>query len=88
MVCAEVTVLNPLGLHARPIAKLVKALSGTSDRVVLKKGDKAADAKNIYQLMALSARCGDMLSLSVEGAGESDTLRTVVDLFEKKFNET
>ncbi|MCI6255880.1 MAG: HPr family phosphocarrier protein [Clostridiales bacterium] len=88
MVSAEVTVLNSLGLHARPIAKLVKTLSGNSDHVVLKKGDKTADAKNIYQVIALNARCGDKISLSVEGDGENETLTAVMDLFEKKFNET
>ena len=88
MVSEEVTVLNLLGLHARPIAKLVTTLSGSGDSVSLWKGDHSADAKDIYQIMMLDAKCGDQLKVCVDGPDESKTLETVVELFRAKFNET
>ncbi|KAB4605659.1 HPr family phosphocarrier protein, partial [Bacteroides thetaiotaomicron] len=46
LLAAEITVQNLLGLHARPIAKLVKTLSGCSDRVTLKGAERSADAQD------------------------------------------
>lgn len=88
MVSDEVTVLNLLGLHARPIAKLVKALSGSGDSVSLWKGDHSANAKDIYQIMMLDAKCGDQLKVCVDGLDEAKTLETVLSLFQEKFGET
>lgn len=88
MVSAEVMVLNMQGLHARPIAKLVKTLSISEDSVTLEKACRRANAKDIYQIMALDVRCGDQLTINVEGPGESETLEIVVGLFKAKFNET
>ena len=87
MLAAEITVQNLLGLHARPIAKLVKTLSGCSDRVTLKGAERSADAQDIYQIMALEVKCGDHLTVCVDGPSEAETLNTVVALFNAKFNE-
>lgn len=88
MVSTTVTVQNPLGLHARPISKLVKSLKGCGDTVLLNKGTQQADAKNIYQMMALNARYGDEIRIDVNGDTENDTLFMVADLFQNKFYET
>lgn len=88
MVSATVTVQNSLGLHARPISKLVKSLKGCSDTVLLNKGEQQANATNIYQMMALNARCGDEIRIDVNGDTENDTLFMITDLFQKKFYET
>lgn len=87
MLTAEVTVRNLLGLHARPIARLVKTLSTSQDSVILEKAGQRADAKDIYQIMALDVQCGEHLRICVEGACEADTLNTVVELFNANFNE-
>lgn len=88
MVSATVTIQNSLGLHARPISKLIKVLKDCSDTVLLNKGEQQADAKNIYQMMALNARCGDEIRIDVSGDTENDTLLMIKDLFQNKFYET
>lgn len=88
MVSATVQVQNTLGLHARPIAKLVKAFSANPAKITIIRGERTADAKSIYDMMALGAKCGEILHVSVDGENEAQTLQAVVELFDKRFNET
>ena len=39
-------------------------------------------------MMALGAKCGEILHVSVDGENEAQTLQAVVELFDKRFNET
>ena len=87
MVSATVQVQNTLGLHARPISKLVKAFSANPAKITITRGERTADAKSIYDMMALGAKCGEILRVSVDGENEAQTLQAVVELFDKRFND-
>ena len=64
------TVADPLGLHARPAALLVKAVSAYHSAVTVTTATGSAGAKRIMALMRLAAKEGSVLTVTVEGEDE------------------
>jgi phosphocarrier protein HPr len=84
-----VTVVNPLGLHARAAAQLVKLAGTFRSRIIISRteGDVFADAKSILSVLTLAASLGTLLRLRVEGEDASDAFDEICSLFEKGFGE-
>jgi phosphotransferase system HPr (HPr) family protein len=89
MLEASFTVLNPLGLHARAAAQLVRLASGFKSKILLSRPDTNAfaDAKSILSILTLAASMGTVLFLRVEGEDERDALEAVDRLFGEGFGE-
>ena len=71
------------GIHARPAGLLVKAAGEFSCAIKIEKDGKSADAKRIFGLMGLGAKCGDTLTVICDGADEE----AAVVALEKFMNE-
>lgn len=77
MVKWEYAIQDPEGLHARPASKLVmKALKFKSD-IRVSVCQKAADAKNILELLALGVNQHDRILVQVMGEDEAEALEAV-----------
>ncbi|MDZ7344401.1 MAG: HPr family phosphocarrier protein [candidate division KSB1 bacterium] len=87
MVEAKVTVVNKMGLHARPAAQLVKTAAGFKSDVLIKRDDQVVNGKSIMGVMMLAAGLGTELTITVTGKDEDEALAAIVKLFESKFNE-
>ena len=61
---------DPLGLHARPAALLVKATAVFQSVVTVTTSNGSADAKRLMALMRLGAKKGTALTVTVEGSDE------------------
>ncbi len=76
--CA-VTIVNPLGLHARAAAKFVHAASGFSARIRVARGEREMDGKSIMGLLLLAAAQGighhDLGQRRRRGAGARGAVR-------------
>ena len=80
----EYTIKDPVGIHARPaglLGKKAKEFEGTS--VTIEKGDKSAAATKLMAIMSLGVKCGDTITVKVEG-GDEDAACAAVEAF---FNE-
>ena len=82
-----ITLTNRDGLHARPAARLVAALTPYRARLVLSCGDKQADGKSLNQLALLQARCGNRLTLHADGDDAAAALQTFRDLAAANFGD-
>jgi phosphocarrier protein len=89
MLSDSLRVVNPLGLHARATAALVRLTSSYSSKIVLYRRDRqvAANAKSILSVLALAAGAGTELEVTVEGADEVDALQAMRDIFRSGFGE-
>jgi phosphocarrier protein HPr len=67
-------VRNRSGLHARPAAIFVQTAKKFSSRIIVRKGGKTADSKNILQLLSLGVDMGDEIELQVEGPDEDQAI--------------
>lgn len=84
-----VRVINPLGLHARAAAQLVRLAGSFNSRIKIKKTETGvtADAKSILNVLTLAASKGTQLQLQVEGADEATALEAIEKLIADGFGE-
>jgi len=82
-----IKVINPLGLHARPAAKIVECAGRFSSDIWLQYNDKEIDAKSIMSVLMLAAPVGAELGLRIEGSDESLARDALEGLFATGFGE-
>ena len=82
---ANVEVLNPLGMHARPAATVVQAASRHDCDVWIERGGARVNAKSVMGLLTLAATQGARLKVVCAGAGSDEALRDIVALFAEGF---
>ena len=88
MTSCDVTVVNPLGLHARAAARFVHLASGFSCRVRVRRGDREMDGKSIMGLLLLSAAHGSVVTITTDGSDEADALAALCALVTGGFGES
>ena len=83
------TLINPLGLHARAASKLVDVAKGFASEVTLRKDQDAdpVDGKSIMSLLLLGAPVGTQLEITVEGEDEDAAMAGICELIEAGFYE-
>ena len=82
-----IKVINPLGLHARPAAKIVECAGRFSSDIWLHYNGKEIDAKSIMSVLMLAAPVGAELGLRIEGSDESLARDALEQLFGTGFGE-
>ena len=87
MARAEVTVVNRLGLHARPSAKVTAAAGRFRSEVWLSRNTRKVNAKSIMGVMMLAAAKGSTLVIETDGPDEAPALAALVALIESGFGE-
>jgi phosphocarrier protein HPr len=83
MISKDYTILDPHGMHARPATVLLKLGRQFKSNISLKKDEKMIQMKSMLNILGLSAKCGDTISVIVDGEDES-TASAALDIF---FNE-
>jgi phosphocarrier protein FPr len=71
---------NPLGIHARPAARLVNIASTYNTVITISKGAQTADATSINQLITLGARQGDTITVRARGPQAETALTAIAAL--------
>lgn len=89
MVERTVEVVNPLGLHARAAAQLVRLAGGFASEIILYRDSKgiAANAKSILSVLHIAAPFGSVLRITTDGTDEDEAMDSVVSLFASGFGE-
>ena len=62
------------GIHARPAGALVKEAAAFPCSVTIAKGDKEGDAKRIFGVMGLGAKCGEEITVRTDGEKEDEAI--------------
>ena len=83
----EITIINRLGLHARPAAMFVRIASRYRAEVWVEKEGEQINGKSIMGLMMLAAGQGSKLTIRCEGADADKVMEELEELIRKKFNE-
>jgi phosphocarrier protein len=65
-------ITNPVGIHARPAGNLVKFAKGFDSDITITNlsNGKSADAKKLFALLGIAAKCQDKVTVTVEGSDE------------------
>jgi phosphocarrier protein len=87
MVKKDYTILNKLGIHARPAAQFVKIANRFQAEVYVEKDGEEVDGKSIMGLMMLAAGHGSVVTISADGPDEDTAIDAIGDLIGRKFEE-
>lgn len=82
MVEKTIVVNNETGLHARPAAALVQFVKNFDGDVELIKDGKTANAKSIFNVMALGISKGTEVTVRINGENEKENLEKLVEFIE------
>ena len=88
-VCAQATICNRKGLHARAAAKFVKVCENFEAKIwVRREGEQEVSGHSILGLMMLAADTGTVLYFRGEGSDASAAVAALVRLVESRFEES
>ena len=83
----EVTIVNRLGMHARPAAMFVRIASRFRCEVWVEKEGEQINGKSIMGLMMLAAGQGSKLRIRCEGPDADKALEELEALIAGRFSE-
>lgn len=83
----ELTIINRLGLHARPSAMFVKTASRFRAEIWVEKDGERVNGKSIMGLMMLAAGQGSRLLVTCEGGDAEKALAEIEAVILRKFDE-
>ena len=86
-VTREITILNRLGLHARPSAMFVKVCNRHRADVWVEKDGEQVNGKSIMGLMMLAAGQGSKLRVTCEGSDAEKALEDIEQIVQRRFDE-
>ena len=79
---AVITVKNPTGLHTRPGTEFVQLAKTFESDIIVKKGEKEANAKSIVKLLKIGISCGDEITVSASGSDEDKAIASLISYIE------
>jgi phosphocarrier protein HPr len=83
----ELTVLNKLGIHARPAALFVKTANRFACDIFVEKDGEKINGKSIMGLMMLAAGPGSKFTIHANGADAPQAIAEIEALVKRKFDE-
>lgn len=87
MLQEEITIVNKLGLHARPSARLTQVATQFKSEVWLTKKGRRINGKSIMGVMMLAAGKGTALLVETNGPDETEAMTALRDLIGSGFGE-
>ena len=88
MPAAEAVIVNKLGLHARPSAKLTQVATQFPCEVWLTRNGRRVNGKSIMGFMMLAAGRGSSILIETEGPQADRALEALVTLIASGFGES
>lgn len=85
--CIRVTIVNKLGLHARPAMSFAETAAKYRSSVTVHRGDRCIDGKSVMEIMLLAATEGTDLEIKAEGDDADACVNELRALVESGFDE-
>jgi phosphocarrier protein HPr len=83
----DVEIINKLGLHARPSARLTQLASSFKSNVFMSRNGRRVNAKSIMGVMMLAAAKGSTITLETDGDDEKEAIDALAGLISTGFGE-
>lgn len=87
MVEKHFTIVNRLGIHARPAAQIVKTASRFAAEIEIVLNSMRVNAKSIMGVMTLAAARGCTIAVCAEGNDGAEAVEALGELIRSKFGE-
>ncbi len=87
MISRDITLVNMLGLHARPAAQIAMLAAKAVSRVWMISDGEMVDAKSIIDILSLYCPMGSPIRFAIENAQDVEILNEIAALTENGFGE-
>jgi phosphocarrier protein HPr len=81
------TLLNKVGLHARPASKFVQTAARFTSKITVSHRTRTGNAKSILDVLKLGAVGGTEITITAEGEDAEAALAALKGLVAEKFGE-
>ncbi|MDR3716181.1 MAG: HPr family phosphocarrier protein [Puia sp.] len=71
MITKDYVILAPQGMHARPATTLIKLVKQFKSVVSLRKEEKLVRLNSVLNILSMTAKCGETLTLVIDGEDEA-----------------
>jgi phosphocarrier protein HPr len=89
MVSFEYLIKDEMGLHVRPVSRVVKAVKPFKNtKIMVSYNGKKADLKKIFAVIALQVNCGETVIFTVEGEEEVRIAEEIKGILASFLNES
>ena len=85
MISRDVTINNPIGLHARPATFFIQRANGFRCSVWVEKEDRKVNAKSLLGVLSLGVAQGMTVKLIADGVDETEALDSLQELIDNEF---
>ena len=80
-------IINKLGIHARPAAKLVNVASQFKSKIFLVRDGQDVNGKSVLSILTLACPCGTHITIKADGPDAEEAVEALGELIEDKFGE-
>ena len=88
MLSRDVTIVNSMGLHARPATFFVQNAHKYKSTVWVESGDRKVNAKSLLGVLSLGIAKGMTVTLIADGYDEEDALVGLAELIDSGIGES
>lgn len=76
------TIKDGSGIHARPAGLIVNEAKKYSSNITIISGDKTASATRLMAIMSMGVKCGQTITVEVEGEDEAEAVEGMKSFLE------
>lgn len=87
MINKDVTVLNQVGLHARPATFFIQKANEFKSGIWIVKDERKVNAKSLLGVLSLGITKGTEISIVADGSDEEEAVDELVKLVQSNFAE-
>ena len=87
MVSSEVTVMNAVGLHARPATFFIQRANSFKSSIWVEKDDRRVNAKSLLGVLSLGIVKGTTITSIADGTDDEEAIKTLVSVIQSDFTE-
>ena len=87
MMSKDYIIMAPQGIHARPATTLIRLTKNFKSAVSLKKGDKIVRLNSMLNILSMTIKGGESISVIIEGEDEADAAEAIGLFFTEQLKE-
>lgn len=87
MVSRDITIINNIGLHARPATFFIQKANTYKASIWIEKEDRKINAKSLLGVLSMGIAKGMTITLTAEGDDEERAINGLIELINTGFSE-
>ena len=87
MITNDYIILAPQGIHARPATVLIRLVKNFKSAVSLKRGDRTVRLNSMLNVLSLTIKGGETVTVIIEGEDEAEAAQAVGLFFTEQLKD-